>query len=405
MEAKLKESSLDGLEKLRQQLDDAKMQIASMERAATESPAPKEAPAPKATSEVAEDAGTADAAPDQASPAAGEETAATPAPAKAKGKGKKGPGPPPPKATSEVAEDAGTADAAPDQASPAAGEETAATPAPAKAKGKGKKGPGPPPPKATSEVAEDAGTTDAAPDQASAAAGEESAPKVKGKGKKGPPPPKGAEPAGNPEGSGKGKPAAPAKGKGKAGKSAALPELVSLPVPPQDLVGKKFHWTNVTGNRFAGSMFERIVEDLNAANQPDSELDRATKTLRVKLDMGVLTNFYFKSKDEAEVVEVKDPELGWLLYHTATSPNVFNRPGDQEEDGGAMLERSAKPSDRDLLEWLRHHHVPRLVISRASIFQGSRQERRGGPGREGHQRASDVHNYELLSKCAIRSCS
>ena len=94
------------------------------------------------------------------------------------------------------------------------------------------------------------------------------------------------------------------------GKSA-LPDIDPGPAPPKDMVGKKFHWTNVLGNRFAGSMFERIVEDLNSSAQPteqaNDQLERASKTLRVKLDVGVLTNFFFKRKEEAETsTEVKE---------------------------------------------------------------------------------------------------
>ena len=154
-----------------------------------------------------------------------------------------------------------------------------ATPAPAKAKGKGKKGPGPPPSKGGG------GGEAAQVDQTNP----ETSTEAPAKGKA---PPKGA-----------------AKGKGK-GKSA-LPEIDPGPAPPKDMVGKKFHWTNVLGNRFAGSMFERIVQDLNASakvsEEANDELERASKTLRVKLDVGVLTNFFFKRKDESETTaEVKE---------------------------------------------------------------------------------------------------
>ena len=65
----------------------------------------------------------------------------------------------------------------------------------------------------------------------------------------------------------KGKPAPPKGGpKGKAaGKGkTALPDVDPGPEPPKHLVGKKFHWTNVVGTRFAGSMFQQIVESLNS---------------------------------------------------------------------------------------------------------------------------------------------
>ena len=272
----------------------------------------------------------AEATPEQAAPAEGEENTPGPTPAKAKGKGKKGPGPPPAKAASETPAEQ-VAEATPEQAAPAEGEENTPGPTPAKAKGKGKKGPGPPPAKAASETPAEQ-VAEATPEQAAPAEGEENTPgptpaKAKGKGKKGPglPPSKGSAPEladqSQQEGGGVtpspskgGKAGAPPKGgpKGKGkGSKLALPDIDPGPAPPKDLVGKKFHWTNVVGNRFAGSMFERLVEHLNASAKPpeeeNDELERASKTLRVKLDVGMLTNFFFKRKDEAETVpEVKE---------------------------------------------------------------------------------------------------
>ena len=362
-----KESSNDDafkeLETLRLQLEDAKKQILRLEEQKTSPASPvhnlevesstsdslsasqpskgkskgKKGPGPppaKAASEVAANPAneTAESA-EQTAPAADEENATpAPAPAKGKAKGKKGPGPPPAKAASEVAADPAneTAESA-EQTAPAADEENATpAPAPAKGKAKGKKGPGPPPAKAASEVAADPANENAeSVEQTDQAAldGENATPapaKAKGKGKKGPGPPPskgggGGEAAQvdqtNPETSteapakGKAPPKGAAKGKGK-GKSA-LPEIDPGPAPPKDMVGKKFHWTNVLGNRFAGSMFERIVQDLNASakvsEEANDELERASKTLRVKLDVGVLTNFFFKRKDESETTaEVKE---------------------------------------------------------------------------------------------------
>ena len=205
-----------------------------------------------------------------ASDAAKEDGADAPALPKAKGKGKKGPGPPP--VSQPAAEEAPAAA----ESAPQASEES---PAP-KAKGKGKKGPGPPPPSAASTASAPA---EAAADEAAPAANPAPG---KGKGKKGPPMPgakAGQEPApGNPEENtqsaegavkGKGKPAAPPKGgpKGKAGGKGkvALPDVDPGPEPPKDLVGKKFHWTNVAGNRFAGSMFQQIVENLNLSKSAE----------------------------------------------------------------------------------------------------------------------------------------
>ncbi|CAJ1376945.1 unnamed protein product [Effrenium voratum] len=205
---------------------------------------------------------------------------------KGKGKGKKGPGPPPPptEAASEaVAENEPEGTETATEQAPADGD--ASNPpeaAKAKSKGKGKKGPGPPPPptKAASEaIAENEGQGAEATEQASA-----------GKG---------------------GKPAAPAKGKAKGKGKSALPDVAPGPEPPKELVGKKFHWTNVLGNRFPGSMFEKIVADLNNAAKPEEkseELDRTASTLRVKLDMSALTSFFFKKKEEeaGAVPEAKD---------------------------------------------------------------------------------------------------
>ena len=108
------------------------------------------------------------------------------------------------------------------------------------------------------------------------------------------------------------------------------------------MVGKKFHWTNVLGNRFAGSMFERIVEDLNSSAQPteqaNDQLERASKTLRVKLDVGVLTNFFFKRKEEAETsTEVKESKKKTVAQCLS-------------------MQRSQKY--RDLPERLWHQHIP-----------------------------------------------
>lgn len=309
-----KESSNDDafkeLETLRLQLEDAKKQILRLEEQKT-SPA-----SPVHNLEV--ESSTSD-------------SLSASQPSKGKSKGKKGPGPPPAKAASEVAANPAneTAESA-EQTAPAADEENATpAPAPAKGKAKGKKGPGPPPAKAASEVAADPANENAeSAEQTDQAAldGENATPapaKAKGKGKKGPGPPPskggGGEAAQvdqtNPETSteapakGKAPPKGAAKGKGK-GKSA-LPEIDPGPAPPKDMVGKKFHWTNVLGNRFAGSMFERIVQDLNASakvsEEANDELERASKTLRVKLDVGVLTNFFFKRKDESETTaEVKE---------------------------------------------------------------------------------------------------
>lgn len=310
-----KESSNDDafkeLETLRLQLEDAKKQILRLEEQKT-SPA-----SPVHNLEV--ESSTSD-------------SLSASQPSKGKSKGKKGPGPPPAKAASEVAANPAneTAESA-EQTAPAADEENATpAPAPAKGKAKGKKGPGPPPAKAASEVAADPANENAeSVEQTDQAAldGENATPapaKAKGKGKKGPGPPPskgggGGEAAQvdqtNPETSteapakGKAPPKGAAKGKGK-GKSA-LPEIDPGPAPPKDMVGKKFHWTNVLGNRFAGSMFERIVQDLNASakvsEEANDELKRASKTLRVKLDVGVLTNFFFKRKDESETTaEVKE---------------------------------------------------------------------------------------------------
>eukprot|EP00435_Cladocopium_sp_Y103_P062666 s552_g24.t1 len=252
---------------------------------------------------------------------------------KGKGKSKKGPGPPPSTGGVQAAEDPAAENAEAAQETPPAGDEASSSPAPAKAKGKGKKGPGPPPSKGGVQAAEDPATTEnAATAQETPSGGDEvsSSPapaKAKGKGKKGPglPPSKGgveqpqtdentspdtAPPAG--PSSGKGGKAPPKGGsKGKSKGKSALPDIDPGPAPPKDMVGKKFHWTNVLGNRFAGSMFERIVEDLNSSAQPteqaNDQLERASKTLRVKLDVGVLTNFFFKRKEETETsTEVKE---------------------------------------------------------------------------------------------------
>ncbi len=306
-----KESSNDDafkeLETLRLQLEDAKKQILRLEEQ-------KASPASHVHSLEGESSTSDSLSASQ--------------PSKGKSKGKKGPGPPPAKAASEVAADPAneTAESA-EQTAPAADGENA-TPAPAKGKAKGKKGPGPPPAKAAREVAADPANENAesAEQTAPAADGENATPapaKAKGKGKKGPgpPPSKGGggeaaqldqtSPETSTEAPGKGKapPKGAAKGKGK-GKSA-LPDIDPGPAPPKDMVGKKFHWTNLLGNRFAGSMFERIVQDLNTSakvsEEANDELERASKTLRVKLDVGVLTNFFFKRKDESETTaEVKE---------------------------------------------------------------------------------------------------
>ena len=348
------------VEQLRIQLEDAKKQIlrlesreqqancdTSLEQGAspTETGAAsqsskgkgksKKGPGPppsKGGVQAAEDPTTENAEAAQETPPADDEVSSSPAPAKAKGKGKKGPGPPPSKGGVQAAEDPATENAEAAQETPPADDEVSSSPAPAKAKGKGKKGPGPPPSKGGVQAAEDPATENAEAAQETPQADDEvsSSPapaKAKGKGKKGPgpPPSKGGveqpqtdentsqdtvPPAGASSGKG-GK--APPKGasKGKSKGKSALPDIDPGPAPPKDMVGKKFHWTNVLGNRFAGSMFERIVEDLNSSAQPteqaNDQLERASKTLRVKLDVGVLTNFFFKRKEEAETsTEVKE---------------------------------------------------------------------------------------------------
>ncbi|CAE7882828.1 FH4 [Symbiodinium microadriaticum] len=245
-----------------------------------------------------------------------EDATATPAP---KGKGKKGPGPPPPKASQEPAaeEPSTTEDAA-----------TAEEPK-AKAKGKGKKGPpGPPPAKASPETSEEPSVTEEAAEQ------QASAVPSKGKGKKGPPMPGkgGPGPAPGPsceensqsaegvEGAApkKGKPAPPKGGpKGKAaGKGkTALPDVDPGPEPPKHLVGKKFHWTNVVGTRFAGSMFQQIVESLNSNKtehveaEPDDQADTKQEPERkpkMHTLLEKLTGTFFKSKEEPPDAAGKD---------------------------------------------------------------------------------------------------
>ena len=252
-----------------------------------------------------------------------DEENSAPAP-KAKGKGKKGPPPPSKGGVQTVAEPEPAAENAEAAQETPADEENSA-PAP-KAKGKGKKGPPPPSKGGVQAVAEPEPAAENAEAAQETPADQENsvpAPKAKGKGKKGPPPPSkggGEQPQTDQSTSQDGPPAEPASGKGKAppkgaakGKSkgkSALPDVDPGPAPPTDMVGKKFHWTNVLGNRFAGSMFERIVEDLNSSAKPaehaDDQLERASKTLRVKLDVGVLTNFFFKRKDEEAITEVKE---------------------------------------------------------------------------------------------------
>eukprot|EP00931_Biecheleriopsis_adriatica_P056669 TRINITY_DN3358_c0_g1_i2.p1 TRINITY_DN3358_c0_g1~~TRINITY_DN3358_c0_g1_i2.p1 ORF type:complete len:1642 (-),score=572.30 TRINITY_DN3358_c0_g1_i2:3-4904(-) len=262
---------------------------------------------------------------DQKAEAIADASDAAPPAKAAKGKGKKGPGPPPPpsgKAAPEEAE--ATAEASADASD-------AAPPAKA-AKGKGKKGPGPPPPPSGKAAPEAADSTAEAPADASDAAPPAKA--AKGKGKKGPPPPppsgkagaaadapaeaaadapatgKGGKGPPPPKGGGKGAPpgkAAPGA-KAPAGKAAgkgksALPEVDPGPPPPKDMVPKKFHWTNVVGNRFATSMFATIVEDLNTAAKPAGEGEAGEpvpvpKSLRLKFDKDRLTEAFFKKKEE-----------------------------------------------------------------------------------------------------------
>ncbi|CAE7837488.1 FH4 [Symbiodinium necroappetens] len=199
----------------------------------------------------------------------------------------------------------------------------------ARAKGKGKKGPpGPPPAKASPETAEEPSVTEEAAEQ------QASAVPSKGKGKKGPPMPGkgGPGPAPGPsceensqsaegvEGAApkKGKPAPPkggpqgkAAGKGKT----ALPDVDPGPEPPKHLVGKKFHWTNVVGTRFAGSMFQQIVESLNSNKtehveaEPDDQADTKQEPERkpkMHTLLEKLTGTFFKSKEEPPDAAWKD---------------------------------------------------------------------------------------------------
>ena len=249
---------------------------------------------------------------------------------KPKGKGKKGPGPPPPKASPEP-------EASEETSGPS---ETTATEAtedapPSKGKGKGKKGPGPPPAKASPGNAEEPSVTEDAAPQASAVYS-------KGKGKKGPPMPPGkGGPAAGAAGAApgpssgeensnsqsvqaedaapkKGKPAPPKGGpKGKAaGKGkTALPDVDPGPEPPKHLVGKKFHWTNVVGTRFAGSMFQQIVESLNSNKaehveaEPEDQADTKQEPERkpkMHTLLEKLTGTFFKSKEEPPDAAGKD---------------------------------------------------------------------------------------------------
>ncbi|CAE8620767.1 unnamed protein product [Polarella glacialis] len=189
----------------------------------------------------------------------------------------------------------------------AEGEQQEASPQPAAAKGKGK-GPPPPPgkggkgPPHPSEVAAAEGET-----PVPAATGEKGPPPPPGKGGKGPPPPAATGKGGPPAPAGKGPPPAAGKGapsgKGKAGaKGSNLPELPTGPEPPKDLAPKKFHWTNIVGARFATSIFSQIVDDLNVLDAPTEEAEDAKpkprlKTMRLKMDVGTLTNLFFKRKD------------------------------------------------------------------------------------------------------------
>eukprot|EP00438_Fugacium_kawagutii_P020605 Skav209882 [mRNA] locus=scaffold3263:59982:78052:+ [translate_table: standard] len=312
--SKVSQTDSGEMEELRSQLEDAKKQILRLQESGENLDR-----ATLQTSSAAAGAENAESA-KEASPTVDDENP-TPVPAKAKGKGKKGPGPPPGKGgVAAAAETAAENDESAKETPPTADDENP-TPGPAKAKGKGKKGPGPPPGKGgVAAAAETAAENDESAKETPPTADDENPTpgpaKAKGKGKKGPGPPPGkggGEQAQSeqttsqdsvPLGKGKAPPKGGAKGKSKGGKSA-LPEINPGPAPPKDMVGKKFHWTNVTGNRFAGSMFESIVEALNssakaAEQDSDQPAEGASNTLRVKLDVGVLTNFFFKRKDEAE---------------------------------------------------------------------------------------------------------
>jgi len=238
------------------------------------------------------------------------EAAGEPAAASSKGKGKKGkaapppmPGqgevPPAPDATPPpaAAPSKGKSKGPPLPGSDAA-EEPAAAPAAAPAPAKGKsKGP-PMPGKGGEETTE-------------APAPSSKGPAMPGKGKDppgkdGPPMPgKGKDAKGGPPAPGKGKDGPPAKGKdgkGKSkGKSSEAPEAVKGQKPPEELQPKKFHWSNIIGNRFATSMFADIVDSIVA----DADVEKGEapsvvppKMRKIKLDIPALTNNFFQKKKE-----------------------------------------------------------------------------------------------------------
>ena len=275
----------------------------------------KKGPGPPPTGDEASDGQGPTSVQDEASAGA-----SAPPPGKAKGKSKKGPGPPP------ASQPDGETPASSGTEPPTSTQETSEE-GPAKPKGKGKKGPGPPPPSTASISAE--GTADAPPADVATPA------PWKGKGKKGPPMPQakgGQEPAGNEEGEttqtadapakGKGKPAAPPKGgaKGKSKGKVALPDVDPGPEPPKDLVGKKFHWTSVAGNRFAGSMFQQILESLSSKSGDAAEAEAAERAERAEEEetkkpklqklssamLSKLTGVFFKKKDEPADAEAKE---------------------------------------------------------------------------------------------------
>ncbi|CAK0840344.1 unnamed protein product [Prorocentrum cordatum] len=67
------------------------------------------------------------------------------------------------------------------------------------------------------------------------------------------------------------------------------------PEPPKDLAPKAFQWAGIQGNRFATSIFAKLLEDKATS---DGDAMTATKSLkRVKLNLNALeVNFFTKKK-------------------------------------------------------------------------------------------------------------
>eukprot|EP00927_Polykrikos_kofoidii_P038732 TRINITY_DN33156_c1_g1_i1.p1 TRINITY_DN33156_c1_g1~~TRINITY_DN33156_c1_g1_i1.p1 ORF type:complete len:1639 (+),score=436.28 TRINITY_DN33156_c1_g1_i1:144-4919(+) len=231
-----------------------------------------------------------------------QETQAAPPTVSSKGKGK-GKAPPPP---------------APGMGNPPPSEEavgptekvvaeTATAEGASSTKGKGKTKATPPPAPGASAPADTptpppkgkgSGPAKGAPPPAP---GKGTPPPAPGKGAPPPAPGKGDKPP--PPGKGKGGgPSAPGAGKGKGGKKggSAIPQIDPGPAPPKDLMPKKFHWTNVTGNRFGTSVFAKIVEDMCGSSDKKEEGEEAPKPVsrmkRLKVDLHQLTNHFFARK-------------------------------------------------------------------------------------------------------------